>query len=245
MICIDYHLKQVGKVLTCTDESNKIIINKYDNKVSRILFDFDSSIFGRLYFAMLNPITKRYFFTPIVDNAITITTKVSAYPGAWRCLLLAVENDYEIVNENIDQSKVTFVSDEFRKVVVRDNFLSEDEEDIEVVNSPEIDELLDRMVETLNTATRIIDDLDEETIQKVKAINELIKTDGSGKQYLADDGRYYTVVQTVNENKPDENGNADIQAEILQMLESAGIITPLHADEDTLFTDNEGCILIL
>lgn len=132
---IEHHIKQVGKVLTCTDDSGKITINKYDNKTSRIIFDLDGTIPGKLYFALLNPKTNKYFLTPIVNNEIEITSSISVYPGIWSAIIIGADVDYEIIDNNIDQTKLTYVSDELKRIVVRDNFLNE--LNIEEAQSPE------------------------------------------------------------------------------------------------------------
>lgn len=194
MIFIEHFITQTGKNLVCSNESGKIIINKYDNKISKIIFNLDNTIPGRLYFAMLNPVTKKYFIAPLVNNSVTITTKISAYPGVWNTLLLGIQDDYEIVDENIDQSKVTYVSNEFKRIVVRDNFLSENEENIEKVESPEIDELIDDMIATLDIAKTIIDRLDEEKVEMLRQMADILKIDGAGDKYLADDGDYDSLI---------------------------------------------------
>lgn len=194
MILIDHFITQVGKVLTVDNDSGKIVINKYDNKISRINFKLDGTIPGRLYFAMLNPITNKYFLLPLVENAITITTQISAYPGVWNTLLLGIQDDYEIVDENIDQGKVTYVSNEFKRIVVRDNFLSENYENIEAVENPEIDRLIDDMVATLQLAKTIVGELDEEKVTILKQMSEILRIDGDGDKYLADDGDYDNLI---------------------------------------------------
>lgn len=194
MIFIEHFITQTGKNLVCSNESGKIVINKYDNKISKIIFNLDNTIPGRLYFAMLNPVTKKYSMNPLVNNSITITTEISAYPGVWNTLLLGIQDDYEIVDENIDQSKVTYVSNEFKRIVVRDNFLSEYEEDIEKVENPEIDELIDDMIATLDVAKSIIGNLNEEKLEILKQMAEILKTDGTGDKYLADDGYYDNLI---------------------------------------------------
>ena len=198
MIFIEHFITQTGKNLVCSNESGKIVINKYDNKISKIIFNLDNTIPGRLYFAMLNPVTKKYSMNPLVNNSITITTEISAYPGVWNTLLLGIQDDYEIVDENIDQSKVTYVSNEFKRIVVRDNFLSENEEDIEKVENPEIDELIDDMIATLDVAKSIVGNLNEENIEILRQLAEILKTDGTGEKYLADDG-YYDYLITEDE----------------------------------------------
>lgn len=207
MVYIDYHIKQEGKSLSCTDELGKIVINKFDNKISRIVFEFDNSISGRLYFVMLNPETKLYSFFPIVDNMITITTNISAIPGVWDSLLIGVQDDYEIVDGDIDQSKTTFVSNEFKRIVVRDNFLSENAEDIEEVKNPEIDKLLDKMVAATEEAERIVEAIDVDVINELKAFVDSTTIDGDGSKFLADDGNYYSIETTINE----EDFNAMLQ----------------------------------
>ena len=139
----DFQITQKGKTLSLQD-TNKITINKYENKISRLLFTFDGTIEGRLYVALLNPITNKYSITPILDNKVTITTDVSVYPGRWDMILIGVQDDYEITDNNIDQSKFTYVSDTFRRVIVRDNFL--DEDNIERVSNPAIDEALESLM---------------------------------------------------------------------------------------------------
>ena len=194
MILIEHVIKQSGKVLTCENESGKIIINKYDNKISKFVFQLDNTIPGRLYFAMLNPVTNKYFISPLVDNAVTITTRVSGYPGVWKTLLLGIEEDSEIIENNIDQSKVTYVSNEFKRVVVRDNFLSENIEDVELMPNPEIDDLIDDMLATLHVAKTIVGNLDEEKVETLTQMADVFKTDGDGDEYLADDGDYDVLI---------------------------------------------------
>ena len=195
MFYIEYHIKQVGKILTCTDNSNKIVINKYDNKVSRIVFNLDGTIPGRLYFVLLNPKTQKYSMMPLVNDAITITTRISAYPGIWTGLLLGIEDDSAISDgEIIDQSKVTYVTNEFKKILVSDNFLSENKEDIEESGNPEIEELLDQIIAALEETKDIIEVLDDETLHKIEKVSEVFKTDGEGNKYLADDGEYNDLI---------------------------------------------------
>lgn len=143
MIYLNYHVQQNGKILSCTDEAGKITINKYDNKVSQITFHLDGTIPGRLYFAMLNPVTNKYFMLPVINNELIIGTEISVYPGKWKSLLIGVQDDYEVVDNDIDQSKVTYVSNEFNRIIVRDNFL--DEENIELNSNPAIDAMLESL----------------------------------------------------------------------------------------------------
>lgn len=142
----DFIVKQQGRDLTLLD-SSKIVINKYDNKVTRIVFEFDETIPGRYYFAMKNPVTGKYRILPIINNHMVIGTSISSYPGTWVSILIVVDEHSEIVNDDIDETQFTFVSNPFSRIVVRNNFLNE--EDIEEENEeifPIINEILDNLV---------------------------------------------------------------------------------------------------
>lgn len=142
----DFIVKQQGRDLTLLD-SSKIVINKYDNKVTRIVFEFDETIPGRYYFAMKNPVTGKYRILPIINNHMVIGTNISSYPGTWSSILIVVDEQSEIINDDIDETKFTFVSNPFSRIVVRNNFLNE--EDIEEDNDemfPIINEILDNLV---------------------------------------------------------------------------------------------------
>lgn len=142
----DFIVKQQGRDLTLLD-SSKIVINKYDNKVTRIVFEFDETIPGRYYFAMKNPVTGKYRILPIINNHMVIGTNISSYPGTWVSILIVVDEHSEIVNDDIDETQFTFVSNPFSRIVVRNNFLNE--EDIEEENEeifPIINEILDNLV---------------------------------------------------------------------------------------------------
>ena len=177
---IDFNIVQTGKTLS----SDKIIINKYDNKISRLFFNFDGTILGRLYFAMLNPITNKYCMKPILNSQVIITTEVSVYPGKWSALLVGVQDDYEIIDNNIDQSKVTFVSNPFNRIIVRDNFLSDSS--IEPTVNPAIDETLeslrisqDRLENAAIKATEsalLSSENAEKTAQDKAKIEEMVKS---------------------------------------------------------------------
>lgn len=141
---IEFNILQNGKDLTCLDSLDKIAVNKYDNRVSKIIFHFDGTISGRIYVALLNPITHKYFISPITNDEFIICTDVTSYPGLWNLLVIGVSDDYEITDNNIDQRKLTYISNTFKRFVVRNNFL--DESIIEKNDNPAIDD----MIETLN-----------------------------------------------------------------------------------------------
>ena len=191
MTISEFHIKQTKKELTCTDTPNKIVLNKYDNKVSKIIFDFDDYITGgRLYFVMLNPITKQYSFTPIINSEIMMGTNVTVYPGIWKSILIAVQDDYEIIDNDIDQSKVTFVSNEFARIVVRNNFL--DEEHIESTSNPAIDKLLDDFYnawETLENAAISAAESEKNSKERLASI----------KKYAEDINNAYEQIEEIQE----------------------------------------------
>lgn len=191
MTISEFHIKQTKKELTCTDTPNKIVLNKYDNKVSKIIFDFDDCITGgRLYFVMLNPITKQYSFTPIINSEIMMGTNVTVYPGIWKSILIAVQDDYEIIDNDIDQSKVTFVSNEFARIVVRNNFL--DEEHIESTSNPAIDKLLDDFYNAWET-------LENAAISAAESEKNSKESLASIKKYAEDINNAYKQIEEIQE----------------------------------------------
>lgn len=170
---IEFHIKQVGKTLSCSDSAGKIIINKYDNKVSKIIFNLDGTIPGRVYFALRNPVTGRYFISPIINNELVIGTKVSIYPGRWTALLIGIDDDYEIVDDEIDQSKCTYVSDEFKRIIVRDNFL--DDCCIEEESSPVIDMMIDNLIKSQDRLENAAITAEESVQDVVQIRDEILK----------------------------------------------------------------------
>lgn len=142
-----YEVTQSGRVISC----EKIDINKYENKLTCLHFNYDNQIAdGRKYIAILNPKTKRYRILPLsLDDTVTLSTDISRYPGIWQLILLVTEDDYEITNDDIDQTKCTYVSNIAKFIVVRDNFLSD--ETIEEEDSPAIQQLIDETVAMRDT----------------------------------------------------------------------------------------------
>lgn len=138
MSYIDFEITQVGKTLT----SEKIKINKYDNNISRLVFNFDGTIpDGRKYCAMKNPITGTYFFLPITNNHVVIGTNITLYVGRWDLILVVIPDDYNLDEvEDIDNTRMTYISDTLSKIIVADNFLNDV---VEAVSYPAIDEALD------------------------------------------------------------------------------------------------------
>lgn len=147
MLQVTYEITQRSNVISC----EKIAINKYENKVTRLHFSYDGLIQdSRKYVALLNPITNKYRIYPIgLDDTVILNTDMSIYPGIWKMILIATSDDYEIIDDNIDNSKCTYVSNELKRIIVRDNFLSEDY--IEHEDTPAIQQLIDETVAMRDT----------------------------------------------------------------------------------------------
>lgn len=94
----DYIITQSDRTLT----SSAIKIVKYENKVSRLVFQLDGTIDEslKLYIAAKNPKTGKYFFSlllPDGDNYYYIVgTEMSMYTGKWIILLLGISPDYNL-----------------------------------------------------------------------------------------------------------------------------------------------------
>lgn len=125
-----YNIYQSWKKLSLDETENpdnKIVINKYDNKIQKLKFITDATLPPRLYCAFKKPSSlNEYFIIPLTkDNEIIIGTDISSYDGRWDMILIGTSNDYVIEGNDIDQSKLTYVSDTFTRLLVRDNFLNE------------------------------------------------------------------------------------------------------------------------
>ena len=232
---IDFLIKQEDRILNLVD-SSKIVINKYDNKVARITFEFDDDVPGRRYFAMKNPVTDKYKILPIVNNHIIIDTNISSYPGLWESILVVVDDQAEIIDNDIDQSKFTYISNSFKKIVVRDNFLNEDdieEEDEEIF--PIINEVIDNLIKAqdkLETASIVAAEAaesakaDKETvIELMKEIDELNANIEELQEYIIE---IKAIKNTVTEYKDEVQSDAEYVDSILEVINSK-----LKSVEDT------------
>lgn len=142
LLTTTYEVAQKGLVLSC----EKIAINKYENKITKLHFTFDDNVTGsRHYAALLNPVTKTYKIHPLdLNDTATLTAEISRYPGIWQLILIATDDDYEIIDDDIDQTKCTYVSNTAKFILVRDNFLSDDT--MEYEDTPAIQQLIDETV---------------------------------------------------------------------------------------------------
>ena len=125
-----YNVYQSGKRLYIDEKENpdnKIVVNKYDNMQQTLRLISDGTLPPRLYWALRNPkLSQKYFILKLINNEdLIVGTDISATPGLWDMLLIGTPDDYIIEGADIDQSKLTYVSDHFGRLFVRDNFLEE------------------------------------------------------------------------------------------------------------------------
>lgn len=125
-----YNVYQSGKRLYIDEKENpdnKIVVNKYDNMQQTLRLVSDGTLPPRLYWALRNPkLSQKYFILKLVNNEdLIVGTDISATPGLWDMLLIGTDEDYIIEGADIDQSRLTYVSDHFGRLFVRDNFLEE------------------------------------------------------------------------------------------------------------------------
>ena len=172
--CIDYTITQTGKELT---SASSIKINKYDNKVSRLVFNLDGTIpeHLRLYCAFLNPKTKKYFFDPVITDLNTdehyaiIGTDISYYQGRWEFLLIGIGPEYSLDGyDDIDETIITYVSNSFKRIMVVDNFLSDN---AVAISFPTIDKVLDDYIVLRDTVL----DYTEQTGEDVTAAQNILE----------------------------------------------------------------------
>lgn len=144
----DYVITQTGQDLSC---SSAIKLQKYENRRSRLVFELEDWLAheARLYCALLNPETKRYHYEPVLEDIsgnhfVLVGTSMTYYPGKHKMILIGVTPSVEL-DDNItyDLSNAIYVSKEFNKIVVLDNFLSDEAMQ---VSMPNLDYALDRLV---------------------------------------------------------------------------------------------------
>lgn len=127
----DFTINQIGTQLT-TSATIKLV--KYENKVSRIFFTLDGSIDTsqlHLIVALSNPKTKKTIYSPLLreDDSyyFIVGTEITMYVGRWTLLLLGVSPTMEIIDTHeIQDDLIVYSSAEFKKIVVMDTFLDDD-----------------------------------------------------------------------------------------------------------------------
>ena len=125
-----YNVYQSGKRLYIDEKENpdnKIACNKYESGQTTLRLISDGTLPPRLYWALRNPkLSNKYFILPLINNEdLVIDTSVTATPGLWDLILVGTPDDYIIEGTDIDQSKLTYISDTFSRLFVRDNYLEE------------------------------------------------------------------------------------------------------------------------
>jgi len=126
-----------------------------ENKVTRFIFKLEDWLpeTARLYVAFLNPETKRYHYEPLLNNGedyyYVVGTKLSYYPSKHKMLLIGVTPSF-ILDDNVilDITNTVYVSREFNKIVVIDNFISDEAREL---SYPNIEYALDDFMSIYNT----------------------------------------------------------------------------------------------
>lgn len=197
----DYVITQKGQDLI-TDSAIKI--QKYENKVSRLIFKVEDWLNenARLYAAILNPETKRYHYEPLLqtndgnDWYLVIGTSISYYVGKTKLLLIGVEPSF-VLDDNItlDTTATIYVSKEFPRIVVLENFL----DDISVeVSLPNLDIALDNLLVTYENSVVI----GLQTAQDLVDCNEALEQCQTDmEQCDADLQRCEEILATVSESE--------------------------------------------
>lgn len=127
---LHYMLYQSGKRLYIDEKENpdnKIACNKFESEQTTLRLISDGTLPPRLYWALRNPkLSQKYFILNLINNEdLIVGTDISATPGLWDMILIGTPDDYIIEGTDIDQSKLTYISDHFGRLFVRDNFLEE------------------------------------------------------------------------------------------------------------------------
>lgn len=210
-----YNVYQSGKRLYIDEKENpdnKIVVNKYENEVTTLRLISDGTLPPRLYWALRNPkLSNKYFILPLINNEdLIVGTDISTYIGLWDMLLIGTDEDYEIEGTDIDQSRLTYISDHFGRLFVRDNFL--EELDFEEQCSPTFkvfyDEIMlridgvvtDEDIQSMNDKINEIDDSVQNASEKADQALSLAK--GATKAFVYDS--YEDMVAELNTLSADE-----------------------------------------
>lgn len=197
----DYEIYQNGQDLSCSD---KIVINKYDNRTSRLHFNFEENMEGNYYIALQNPTLNKYFIEPIVNGYYEFTSAVSVYPGRWNMVLIVTDLTYEITDDTFDQSVALYVSNEYPKIIVKDNFLNEEDKDaIDPIQSAAIDTALNNLELARNTletmAQNAADSAENASLSEANCRNYY---DETANLYSKIENMYDEIVRIYNNIKP-------------------------------------------
>ena len=132
-----------------TSES-AIKIAKYDNKVSRFIFNLDGTIPEglRLYCAFLNPKTGKYFYSPVIKGEenpfVIIGSEISYYPSRWDMILIGIAPDDNIdITTQLADDLIVWSSFTFKRITVIDTFI---DDDAMTVTHPNIEKAMDDLM---------------------------------------------------------------------------------------------------
>lgn len=169
-----YTLTLSGKTLL----SDRIILNKLENKVSSLHLNTDESVFGNFYMAFKHEDAQTYFYLPFDDNMnLLLDTRISYRPGKWTMILIITESDYILEGDitELDQNKITFVSNSLPRLIVQDNYLDDELDESEIPSSVKI--VLDDLLNAKSSLIQIRD----ETASIVAGFSDVIE---SGKEEI-------------------------------------------------------------
>lgn len=173
-----YNIYQSGKRLYIDEKENpdnKIVYNKMESEQTTLRLISDGTLPSRLYWALKNPkLSQKYFILHLINNEdLIVGTDISAYPGIWDMLLIGTPDDYIIEGIDIDQSRLTYISDHFGRLFVRDNFL--EELDFEEQTSPTFRVFYDEILFKLDKVSTRVSELEIENTSGIT-----VKDDGNG-----------------------------------------------------------------
>lgn len=224
-----YNVYQSGKRLYIDEKENpdnKIACNKYESEQTTLRLVSDGTLPPRLYWALKNPkLSNKYFILPLINNEdLVIDTSVTATPGLWDLILVGTPDDYVIEGTDIDQSKLTYVSDHFGRLFVRDNFL--EELDFEEQCSPTFKVFYDEIIFQLSNKANSADipdkmsDLENDT-NFISGV--ALKDDGEGNVNI--------IGTTFSGGETEEGGGSNYTLPIANE-EKLGGVKPLNKTDD-------------
>ena len=119
-----------------------------------------------------------YFYLPFDDNMnLLLDTRISYRPGKWTMILIITESDYILEGDitELDQNKITFVSNSLPRLIVQDNYLDDELDESEIPSSVKI--VLDDLLNAKSSLIQIRD----ETASIVAGFSDVIE---SGKEEI-------------------------------------------------------------
>lgn len=171
---ITYTLTLTGKTLS----SDRIILNKLENKVSTLHLSVIGEVSGNFYMAFKHENEDTYFYLPFDnDMNLLLDTRISNYPGKWTLIVLVTEQTYILEGEitDLDQNRVTLVSNALTRLIVQDNYLDDELDESEIPSSVKI--VLDDLLNAKSSLIQIRD----ETASIVAGFSGVIE---SGKEEI-------------------------------------------------------------